>query len=76
MYRTAVEHKGYRSRFDGNELYKACRSIRNITGGLVLDGSKYRKNRLVAFWCDYDKRVKAGFGASDYEKDCIWNYFL
>jgi hypothetical protein len=72
-YKTAIERKGITSK--DNTLYAACKTIQGVSGGIVLEYSKYR-NRLVAFWCDYEKRVKAGFGANDYEKSQIWNYFL
>jgi hypothetical protein len=74
MYKTAIEHKGKFGRlYHDCELYTACEAIQGKSGGLVLTN---RDNKLVAFWCDYHKRVKAGFGSTPYESDKIWNYYL
>lgn len=47
-------------------LYQACKKIVNVHGGNVIYGC-----RLVAFWCSYDKKVKAGFGALPDERTQI-----
>ena len=44
-------------------LYRACTKIVGVYGGTVFVGK-----RLVAFWCSYHRKVKAGFGAYESER--------
>jgi len=52
-----------------------CRNIQGVPGGIVVarSGGKWR---LVCFWCEHDKKVKAGFGATDQERTAVANFGL
>jgi hypothetical protein len=52
-------------------LFESCQKIIGIDGGIVVD------NRgLIAFWCSYNKVVKAGYASNPYEKEAIKNWIL
>ncbi len=72
MYRTTHEQSD--RRIEQHEtLYEACRAIVQSGDGIVLAGTS---NALVAFWCAYDGKVKAGVGANDIEREAIDDYRL
>jgi hypothetical protein len=73
MYKFRIEGKKIPVRINSNlSLSEACLKIENVEGGLVLGYD----NSLVAFWCAFDKKVKIGFGAKEYEKDILRNLYL
>lgn len=49
-------------------LYDAAISIAEY-GGLI-----FKNGQLVAFYCSHENKVKAGFGANEYEKRDIKNF--
>ena len=69
MYRIITE--GQKKAFTASTLYAGCKSLINLKGGaLINDGA------LVAFWCAWDCRVKAGFKATETERQAINDYGL
>jgi len=76
MYRTLNDHDAKRKvkKFYGEaEFYAACKDIQGEKNGCVF---AQRDNRLIAFWDDWSKQVKPGFGAYLYEKGIICSYSL
>lgn len=72
MYSVRNENKKLPVKVNNNlSLFDACFKIVQKHGGLVLQNGK-----LIAFWCSYHNRVKAGFGANEYEKTQVKNFLL
>lgn len=76
MYTAANDHNHKRKQETFNKalLYTACASIKDEENGVVLE-RRFGKLELVAFWCSYDKKIKAGFQASEYERNIIVENF-
>jgi hypothetical protein len=71
LYATITEGKtGWTTQ---STLYRACRSIVQVQGGAVI---RTEENGLVAFWCDWDKKIKPGFGATSSERQAVEDYHL
>lgn len=69
MYKFVIEGKGVQSKF--SKISDACYELRECAkdGAVVIyDG------RLIAFWCDYSKTVKVGFGAFDWERSEVQGF--
>ena len=77
MFVTLNDHNPKRAKkeFNGNHLYTACRDVQNEENGVVFRRVS-GKLELVAFWCAWDKKVKAGFQATEMEKSQIWNFHI
>lgn len=76
MYTAANDHNPKRKLETFKEviLYGACASIQGEENGIVFK-IRFGKQELVAFWCSYDKKIKAGFQASEYERKIIEENF-
>lgn len=59
-----------------NILYAACKAILHTSDAEVVADTHRTQPRLVAFWCSWDNKVKAGFGATNIERDAITDYRL
>ena len=73
MYNFKIECKKIPVKINSNlSLYDACNKALAVDGGIVIEG----RGRLVAFYCSYHKKIKAGFGALPYERSQIENFVL
>lgn len=70
FYRLRNENRKVKADIHG--LYNACIAINGVEGGLVLNSH----NELIAFYCSYDNKVKAGYAAHDLQKRDILNFDL
>jgi hypothetical protein len=74
MYRSANENHTRKSvDFEKHMLFTACTTIIGEDGGIIVARNGY-KWRLVAFWCDYSKSIKAGCDANDLEREAVANF--
>lgn len=66
MYITINDHNPKRKRkeFNRYELYTACKDIQEEINGCVFNAH----GNLVAYWCAWENKVKAGHGACDIER--------
>lgn len=62
MYKIRCENKKT-FKLQNLSLNDSCLKIVNLRGGIIVD------NRgLIAFWCDFEHKIKSGYAANDYEK--------
>lgn len=66
LYKVAQEASGKTG--ERESLYEACTDIVEVKGGIVLRATN---NELVAFWCDWENLVRAGYGATGTESNLI-----
>ena len=69
--------EGEETRHQLRNLYNACKEIANHADAIVICAKQNKpKARLVAFWCGWEHKVKAGFGATPQEREAIRDYRL
>lgn len=68
-YKTAIEGKKAITPRDQN-FYALCLSLKNRHNSILLNYD----NKLIAFWCTYDNKVKVGYGANEQERNQIINF--
>ena len=72
MYKVRNETKKLPKKVNSNlSLYEACSRIENVKNGIVLNW----ENKLVSFWCSYYNKISIGYGATQFEKNQINNFF-
>ena len=77
MYKFRIEEKRIPVKINSNlSLYDACKRTIGVKGGIVIMSTDKVHFRLVAFYCSYYRIVKAGFGATPYERSQIENFAL
>lgn len=68
MYKFAIEGKGVLKKFSKiSDALNALKECGKDGAVVIYDG------RLIAFYCGYSNKVKAGFGAFDWERSEIGN---
>lgn len=71
MYKIRIEGKKAKTKNDVSlTLYQACLKIEGVHGGIIVCSGK-----LIAFYCSYHNKIKVGFGANEYERQQVLNFY-